>query len=270
MVLINEATCAKAWLKATLHLRQQIDQRDYTVILQVANPMQLPPEDRAVHDLVDSFLLERAAMRISTVINTLFPATLYVRNGRAGVFERYNDAWPKLEKHHDIRWGTYARRILNRTKPDGTTYKPLDDLMRKLSSQVKTNKPKRATYEINLVDVFLDLPIYDADEDASQIMGTPCLSHLSFKLKDDNRLMLTAFYRSHYYIERAFGNLLGLAWLQHFVATETKIQTAELVCISSMALLDTKSAKDSLKGWKTSEVNALLGQCEIAAAGSPR
>jgi hypothetical protein len=51
--------------------------------------MRLPAEDRAVHELMDAFSVEKAGMRISTVINTIFPATLYARYGRVGVFERY-------------------------------------------------------------------------------------------------------------------------------------------------------------------------------------
>lgn len=54
--------------------------RDYTVILDIAEPMQLPSEDKMVYDIVDSFLAEGASVRLSTVINTIFPATLFARH----------------------------------------------------------------------------------------------------------------------------------------------------------------------------------------------
>jgi hypothetical protein len=104
-------------------------------------------------------------------------------------------------------------------KADQTELNPLADLIQKLSRQVATSGPKHAAYELGILDV--DIPIYDPCSDGRRTMGGPCLSHLSFKLKDDARLVLTAFYRSHHYIRRALGNLFGLAWLQHFVATRS-------------------------------------------------
>lgn len=253
MIPICDRTCTKAWLKAVNHLRGTESWRDYNLVLEIAEPMTLPKEDRAVHELMDAFLVEKASMRISTVINTIFPATLYVRYGKVGVFERYPELWRKLKTHPDVRWGTYFHRMTSRMKADQTELNPLADLIQKLSRQAATSGPKHAAYELGILDV--DIPLYDPYSDGRQIMGGPCLSHLSFKVKDDARLMLTAFYRSHHYIKRALGNLFGLAWLQHFVAREVGLQTAELVCISSMATLD-------IKGWKKSDVTNLLDNCE--------
>jgi hypothetical protein len=51
--------------------------------------------------------------------------------------------------------------------------------------------------------------------------------------------MLTAIYRSHYYIERALGNILGLAQLLTFVAAEVGVDVGSLVCHSTYAVIDT-------------------------------
>jgi hypothetical protein len=51
---------------------------------------------------------------------------------------------------------------------------------------------------------------------------------------------VTGVYRSHYYVQRALGNLFGLAHLQHFIAQETGQKMGPLVCHSSMAQLDLK------------------------------
>jgi hypothetical protein len=257
MIPISAQTCTKAWLKAAKHLHEQDNWRDYNVILEIANPMSLPAEDKKVHDLIDNFLAEKANKRLSTVINTIFPATLYRRYGSEGVFEQYPKLWPTIEKHPDIKWGTYFRRMTKRTKSGKPDTNPLETLIKKLSVQSASVRPKHAAYEVGLREIDEDIPLYDPTTDSGRTMGGPCLSHLSFKLKDDRSLMLTALYRSHHYIHRAFGNLVGLAWLQHFVASEVGIQSAELVCISSMATLDTK-------GWKKGDVTCLLDECEEA------
>ncbi len=256
MKAIIEPTCVKAWLKAVTHLAERPHQRDYNLILEIAAPMQLPAEDKQVYELVDAKYREKDGMPLSTVINTIFPASLFVNHGKSGVFDHYNSIWPKLSVHPESRkWGTYARRMTRRQKSDGLPLNPLEILLDKLTKQVKTAGPKQAAYELGTLEPMLDIPIYDPSTDCKPIMGGPCLSHVSFKLKDDGRLMLTAFYRSHYYIARALGNLFGLAWLQHFLAKEAGIECGELVCISSMAQLDKPT------GWKSGDVNGLLNTC---------
>jgi hypothetical protein len=79
------------------------------------------------------------------------------------------------------------------------------------------------------------------------------------KLTADRRVMLTGFYRSHFYVQRALGNLLGLAHLQHFIAKETGLELGPLVCHSSMAQLELQSRK-----WGKADVAALVGQARAA------
>ena len=259
-------TCTKAWLQAIRHLSNCDSWRDYTLVLEISEPMRLPPEDRAVYDIVDSFLAEKTTIRISTVINTIFPATLFARYGADGVFEHYPRLWPKIKKHARCQhWGTYADRII-RGKSKSDVSGPLKDLIEKMQKQLATGAHKRAAYELGTLDFVTDIAVHDPSADSSRIMGGPCLSHLSFKLTGDRRLMLTALYRSHYYIHRALGNLYGLAWLQFFVARELSIETAELVCHSTMATLDTLSANANtgVKGWGVTNVKALLAECNDA------
>src|SRR6266487_1279976 len=137
-------TCTKAWVAATQHLQACKDWRDYTVVLEISEPMRLPPEDRAVYDIVDSFLAQKASIRISTVINTIFPATLFARYGADGVFEHYPKLWPKIKKHALCRhWGTYADRII-RGKSKSDVSGPLKDLIEKMRKQLRTGAHKRA------------------------------------------------------------------------------------------------------------------------------
>jgi hypothetical protein len=121
----------------------------------------------------------------------------------------------------------------------------------------------RAVYEVSLVeneDLLTDIPLYRADTDSRRIRGGPCLSHLSFKLMPEGKVMLTAIYRSHYYIQRALGNLLGLAQLLTFVATEVGVDVGSLVCHSTYAVIDTDG------GWARTDAERLIEHCKRIAS----
>jgi hypothetical protein len=227
---------------AVEHLRSQSGCRDYNLILEIAQPMSLNARDKLICSKVDEFLVSNGMQSVSTVINTIFPASLYMKHGAKKLFEEYREIAPKLRKHPNIHWGTYFMRMIGRTDPKGAEIRPLEYVIEKLRRQAKVRAPKRGVYEINLIEPFTDIPIYEASSDKHYHMGGPCLSHISFKLRGDNRLLLTAIYRSHYYVERALGNLYGLALLQDCVAREAGVETGELVCHSTMAILDTDKA----------------------------
>jgi hypothetical protein len=229
-------------------------------VLEIADPLALPARDRAVQDLVDGFLRRKGGLPISTIVNTIFPARLYERFGSKGVYEQYPALHPKIQRHDDARsWGTYAMRMIERTDHNGITIHPLRDLVAKLGRQAELTGGKRATYELGTVDLFADIPIYDPGRDRGPILGGPCLSHVSVKLTPEHAVHLTGLYRSHYYVQRALGNFLGLAHLQHFIAQEAGVEVGPLVVHSSMAQLDVQTGR-----WGVADVRKLLDQCLVA------
>ena len=256
-------TCVDAWLQGCDHLlaQEQDAWRDYNLVSEIANPLALPRNERAVVDILNRFLVERNALPFSTVVNTIFPAQLYQRHGAAGVYQRYvSDVLPHVLKHPDCAWGTYAQRILCRVDADGTEFSPLRALIAKLKSQLAIKGTNRGTYELGTVDPLLDIPIYDpASSDRSRPNGGPCLSHISVKLTADHRVMLTGVYRSHYWVQRTLGNLFGLAHLQHFIAQEAGLKMGPLICHSTMAQLETHR-----KRWNASHVPGLVARCHAA------
>jgi hypothetical protein len=252
--IIRAESCTEAWLTAAEHLRQQDEWRDYNLVLEIKRPMCLSKIEKQIAAEVNGFLVSKGKHSISTVINTIFPASLYAIHGASRLFERYREITPKLEDHEDTQWGTYFMRMTTKTANDGGQINPLEYLINKLRRQAAARAPKRAVYELNVVEPFLDIPIYDPVTDKGFHMGGPCLSHLSFKLKGDRSLVLTAIYRSHYYLERALGNFYGLAMLQDFVAHEAGIEAAEFVCHSTMAVLDKENIAKS-------DVTNLLDKC---------
>ena len=101
-----------------------------------------------------------------------------------------------------------------------------------------------------------DIQIYDPRQDRKRYYGGQCLSHISIKVINSDKINLTAVYRNHYYIERLLGNLIGLSKLLGFIAKETNLEVGDLIIHSTSAVLDSdrwkvKEVKDLIAGFAT-------------------
>jgi hypothetical protein len=253
MKLIQEQTLVRAWVAGAKHIQSTPNWDEFNLILAVADPTALGAVDKSNYEKMDAFLKSRHRS-VHTVAETIFPASEYIRHGTRGVFEVYpNEVYPLIKKSNP--WGTYAHRLVRHTKK-GKTINPLEVVISRMRRELELKSKKRACYEISLTDVAADVPIFDNEKDIGRPMGGPCLSHVSFKLNpEEMKVHLTALYRSHYYVERALGNLVGLARLQAFFAKEVGAAPGELVCVSSYAKLDFGSKESP---WKKTEIEALL------------
>src|SRR5260221_6525015 len=86
---IRAKSCTEAWLQAAEHLRQQPDWRDYNLVLEVSDPLVLADHEKNISKQVNRFLVSHGKHSVSTVINTIFPASFYVRHGADELFARY-------------------------------------------------------------------------------------------------------------------------------------------------------------------------------------
>lgn len=252
MKLITADTIADAWVQACVHLLTMPKAMDTTIVLHIAKPDVVRPEDAAVAAKIDAFLLAHDQYSNHTVAETIFPGYEYSRRGVDGVFKVYPDEiYPRIEELREVnRWGTYAHRMLRRVDKNGETYNPLEKCIEKMRDKV----PKKAAYELGFGFGF-DLATYDDDEDRAERMGNlPCLSHLSFKFID-KAVHLTVMYRSHYYVHKGYGNLLGLARLQSFVADQVGGTKGPLVCHSTHARVEFDGP------WNKSDVDKLVDEC---------
>ncbi len=249
MRAIAGQTCAESWLDALDYLVGCRWHEQHNLILEVARPAARSGTDRYILRIVDRFLIDHGAQPLVTVAETIFPGAEYQRSGVHGVYEIYpNEIYPQIKLPHE--WGRYAHRLVRKRSPDGSELNPLKIAVEKLRSQVQNGQRKRCCYELSLSEGALDLPLYDANDDCRLLYG-PCLSHISLKLGRSNDLYLTAQYRSHYYVARALGNLMGLAMLQAFVCEQTGLAPGPLVCVSTFARVDTEQ-------WNLSEVRELV------------
>lgn len=256
---VHANSCPKAWLQGVEYLLARPEREAYNLILGIESPREMAPVDFEIFDLVDSFLRQTKQLPITTIAGTIFPANHYLRNQAAGVYDDFPDEISKLQK---TSWGTYAMRMLRKEGKNGT-FNPLRELVEKLQKYRELN---RSAYEMNVTEDSEDsfeIPIYNAKDDFKRLLGQPCLSHLTFKVYRRNALMLTVMYRSHFYVTKALGNLLGLAQLQSFVAAETGLDVGPLVCHSTHARIDTGN------GVTLNGVEQLVSACQkVLAADS--
>jgi hypothetical protein len=250
-------TCAAAWLSAASAVNASSGREAHNVIIDVAEPMSESAADRRVVQLADEFLRSKEAMPIQSVANTIFPQDIYRRHGSPKLYDVYENVYEHIKKQGD--WGRYFERMIRRTKSDGKVINPLKDMVAKMHQHVHGGgKTFRNIYELTIADPTLDIPIYDPERDAGPVMNRQCLSFLSFKLDEENRLMLTAVYRNHYYIERLLGNLIGLARLMAFVGHEAGVAVGPLTVVSTHAVVDAP------KGASRKDVSQLLSECAEA------
>jgi hypothetical protein len=250
-IFVSE-TAVPAWLEAAKHLLGRADRTDFNLVLEISKPTLVAPNDKQVMTKVDKALREfsKQDLTLLTVMGTIFPQSMYLRYGRPGMYEAYKKM---LDRGHKPGWGTYADRMMNRPGKDGiSTINPLEIIVEKLKSNAAQGRRNsyRSSYELGVADpegdllpwphkdVGADLPTYNPAFDSKVLYGLPCLSHVSFKLIDRERVNMTAIYRSHHYCSRALGNLLGLSQLLAFVAKEAGLQAGSLTCISTHAELD--------------------------------
>lgn len=244
LVLEDARTAAEAWAKATSALSQRSG-RAYNLIYSVTEPSARTPQDAALVRHFDTFALNHGLHSTETVANTIFPLDTYRSQGDDLYGFYLEEVLPKVRK----QWGTYFERMIRRRNDDGSfmlrdgvPLNPLSLLVDKLGRRVRSGG-STTHYELSIEDGSLELPTYDPQRDGAYQLGGPCLSHVSFKLDHAGMLRLTGFYRSHWYVARALGNLIGLARLQTFVARSVGTKVGPMTIVASEAVLDVSAAR---------------------------
>ncbi|UVH57185.1 hypothetical protein NWF24_30830 [Variovorax paradoxus] len=245
--IISGNRIVPVWLEALEHL--EVNHRRFrNLVLEIESPVTVTKTDRAVIGLVDPVLRARCGTNVVTVAGTIFPWGLYKKTPAATLPKRFLEIMGKAQEPGS--WGTYAMRLMSRPgKKPGETINPLYEVVRKLKKASTDGVGYNSNYELGVhapedllsEDIACEVPLYNPAEDRTMISKYPCLSHLTFKLIERKTIELTAIYRSHYYLERALGNLIGLTHLMRFVVKETGLEAGRLTCISTDAHLDVES-----------------------------
>ena len=252
-IILGEQRIVPTWIKALEHLKQNKG-RARNVMLELDKPNVVTQQDKVCIGLVDTALREHCDLSIQTVAGTIFPQGLYKRAGAAQLKSRFFKVMERAQKKGT--WGTYAMRLMCRPDHNGNPFNPLQRVVDKLKHAAGPGNAFMSNYELSVhgpddltmdEPAFCEVPLYSPARDSKVIQNYPCLSHLTFKLVD-GAIDLTAIYRSHWYAQRALGNLIGLSHLMDFVAAESGTKVGRLTCISTDATLDWPSWGGVTKG----------------------
>lgn len=248
-VIDDQHRLVPTWVAAVKYL--EANKRQATnLVLEMDTPTLVTKADQQVLATVDQQLRKHSAahpehpdLTINTVAGTIFPQGVYARHDPPEFYSKFKDLMARGQKPHT--WGTYAMRLMHRVSPKGHILNPLQDVVAKLHKATHGGNAVRSNYEVGMHGCYADqdydagaseVPITDPFKDTRD-RGIPCLSHLTFKLLDE-RVHLTAIYRTHFYCQRTLGNLKGLAQLLNFVGSEADVEVGTLTCISTLACLD--------------------------------
>jgi len=236
---VEAPNLSEGWLGATSILHATPGMTTVHLLVRIADPTTEMPEIRAA---AETLIVQENEGReekdempaVETTRNTIFPAAwarrmpepeelanhyraLYTKDGLLGVAQNNR--------------GTYFGRVVAYPRAEGE--EPADQLtetVRKLRQEIASSGgAKTSRYEIN---------VYNERCDTSP-MSFPCLAHLSVHLHD-GELHMQAIYRSEYLCARGYGNFLGLAELQAYIAAAAELPAGELLLTIGRAKLDSK------------------------------
>ncbi|MEP0068527.1 hypothetical protein [Pyruvatibacter sp.] len=251
-------TCAEAWLAAAEHLLEVGPTN--TMILHIQEPQSYSATDDLIIAEVDAFLRKHGVYPVTTVANTIFPQALYRPGDPARLYARYKALFKRVKKLAPD-WGRYFDRMIRWNSSDGTQLNQLCQLVTNLKKYGPLSEEKSTYYNI------YELTLFHPEKDARKALNRQCLSFIEVKPEVDNQgrgvLHMTALYRSHYYVARTLGNLIGLSRLLDFIAAESGYTPGSLTIHSTHAELDTRGAEQSKgrKAWGKADVKELVSTC---------
>lgn len=266
-----------AWIEAVTFLKYQPKSEAFNLSVRIDDPTS---ENIQHREIIERYLEENVNKlhqgHIETVAQTIFPKSLlykYCREAqdphqRQQFYDRYMKNKESIRAHNHK--GTYFQRLIwwpSWDTPEINRVNQLENIIRKING----GKASRVVHELAMENPSIEgiegATFYNPDKDrnCSRYMSFPCLSYVSIKPesveKGGGRIHMTALYRNHYFIGRAYGNYLGLGWLLEFLCDATARKPGELLCISSMARLE--SPPDGLPKGKINELVEILRKAEV-------
>ncbi len=246
-------TISEAWLQALTYTASQRNGRCVHLVMTVENP---GSEDEAIRGALDQALNATETQSVDTVAGTIFPKPLYKSPGfswspdldepavRAldvaarDLYQRYEQMLPLLLKFRGNSRGTYFSRMISwpGKEPGGTNQ--LDMRISRIRGEFANRRRTNNTLDIDIgADALVSEPLAGVQVYApsdQRMRGFPCLVHIDLTLVDGT-LHCLAVYRHQYLITKAYGNLVGLSRLMHFLCEQTGADCGELVVHATLA-----------------------------------
>lgn len=224
-------TISEAWLDAVQLVHTEPGRKMVHLLARITRP---PSERTKIRDAAQGLINDwnsrhptKEMPHIETTRNTIFPAAWARRQPEpSDLAEYYRERYEELRRYRNNERGTYFGRIVAYPR-EGGYGDQLTDTVRKLRDEIRGRSPKSSRYEINIFAEHVD----------RNPMSFPCLAHLSFHLHG-RQLHLQAVYRNEVLVGRAYGNYLGLAQLQEYVAGACDLKIGELLLTINHIELD--------------------------------
>jgi hypothetical protein len=261
---------SEAWLLSLERTAEAPGGRAVHVISTVTDP---GAEIEAVRSVLDDALKTAGAQSVETVAETIFPASIYPDPGadwspglptgerdrldRAAeaLYTAYSDMLPLLLTANGNHSGTYFSRMISWPGKGPGGFNQLAARIERLRGE---NAAGKRTHNALDMDLGADALADDPNEDGDDLRGIqvyavtdkrtrafPCLTHIDLTLHQ-GQLHAMAVYRHQYLIDKAYGNLLGLSWLMHFLCQQSGFDVGELVVHATFADAQVRSRALSL------------------------
>jgi hypothetical protein len=236
-------TVSAAWCAAVHAARAAPGHRLFHLVVTIADPL---AEDAETRREVDALLDGPGLQPLHTVANTIMPAQLAgLCASHDELVARYRAMYPRICRFPKNQWGTYFGRLVAYPIGHGKRPAPVDQLgpviqglraARVVATQYETAVATAHEDDQTGPELGVGTVIHHPTR-GQRGRGGPCLSHLAFQ-RDGERVHAVAYYRSHYLIERAYGNYLGLGWLLRYIAERADLGVGELTVVAGFAQLD--------------------------------
>jgi hypothetical protein len=270
------ANISQAWVDVLEKVNAEPDGTATNVMITVEDPLE--PDILDVRSILDSTLASCNRQQVSTVANTLFPSAFYADPGfvwapeiphdavdaldaaAEGLYREYGEILPSLRRVKANQTGTYFSRMVQWPGKTGAGVNQLQDRIHYFRAARRGGQGTHNASDIaiagdaELSAISAGIQEYAAS-DKRQI-GFPCLVHIDLSAHS-GVLALTAVYRHWHLITRGYGNLVGLARLQAFLAQQSGFEVGELVVLAGYA--NTERGTYGGKRGVTTLVNAARG-----------
>lgn len=216
-----------------------------------------------IRQAADRLLLSRRMPSIETVANTIFPAAMVSHcRSHDELVDRYRASYPTLRRFPGNGAGTYfGRMVAYPGGVEGEAFDQLGKIIDRLRQQLTQSATMSTPYQVNL-ETAGSADVANADggngefgpDDAgvpaapvyaltdNLIRGFPCMSFVHFQT-DGHNLHAYAHYRYEYLIEKGYGNYLGLARLQRYIADQVALNAGVLTISTGRAQVDATSTQ---------------------------
>ena len=251
-VVFSDTNLSRAWAQILVHAVDHPGTEISPLIVSLSGfrGQDAIPEVPAVRDALDTLLRSRNDFTVATVANTIFPQSVWRISGgdRYAFYEEYIQALPRYAALERLnRDGTYFSRLIaydidartGRRIPNLAGVPENGNQLDFVIKQLAQGKVRR--------DSAFQVSIFDPTRDHSTqpYKGFPCMQHLTFIRTDSGGVGLNAFYATQQIVRKAYGNLLGLCRLGHFVAGQTGLALDHVTVFVGCEKIGGVAKKDS-------------------------